>query len=274
MGLSDFTPLSRFVYKLMARSPLGPAERVAILSLNGSVRQIEADRDVVSEGQRVEHASFVVSGLVGSVGQTCSGERQIIALHLAGDMANLHSLVVPESSEALQALAATTIVQIPHSELREVAECYPRLASAFWRESAVRNAIAAQWMINLGCRAGLARLAHLLCEIACRENGVEGRDGISFSFLATQAHLSDMLGLTPVHVNRVIQSLRARGLIHYGRRSVTVTDWNGLASVGEFDSAYLQLGSRLGRSAIVGRHESMTRFVPVALSAQDLGPAY
>lgn len=267
MSLSDPTPLSRFVHRLGARSPLGGPERSALLSLNGNVRQIEANRDIVSEGQRVGHASFVVSGLVGSFSQTLTGQRQIVALHLAGDMANLHSLVIPEASEALQALSVSTIVQVPHSELFELAECYPKLAAAFWRESVVRNAIAAQWLVNLGRRAALPRMAHLFCEIGCRESGREGRDGLGFSLLATQSHLADMLGLTPVHVNRTISAMRAQGLIHYGRRVVTIPDWRRLADAGEFDSAYLQLGAEDGPGAANRRNAAMTPQAPVAAAA-------
>jgi len=274
MSLSDPAPLSRLVQRLAARSPLGAAERSALLSLSGTAWKVEANRDIVSERQRVEHVSFVVSGLVGSFGQTCSGERQIIALHLAGDMANLNSVVVPDASEALQALSAATIVQVPHSELRELADCYPKLAAAFWRESVVQNAIAAQWLINLGRRAALPRMAHLLCEIACREIGGEGKDELSYSFLGTQTHLADMLGLTPVHVNRTIRALRALGLIQYGRRVVTIPDWNGLAGIGEFDSAYLQLEAKGGRAAANGRQESAAPTAGATGAAQGLGPAF
>lgn len=274
MNISDLTPLSRFVHKLEARSPLGGPERSALLSLNGNSRQVEANRDIVTEGQRVDHASFVASGLVGSFGQTSSGERQIVALHLPGDMANLHSVMVPEASEALQALSVTTVVQIPHYELRDLADCYPGLAAAFWRESVVRNAIAAQWMINIGRRAALARMAHLFCEIGCREHGGEGGDGLSFSFLATQTHLADMLGLTPVHVNRMIRELRTRGLIHYGRRVVTIPDWRGLAAAGEFESSYLQLCPGDGQSATSGQLGSVTSYARPPRAAQGLGPAF
>ena len=244
MGLADPTQLSRFVDKLSARSPIGAAERAALLALTGRVHRFEAHRDIVSEGERVGHASFVASGLVGSFGQTRCGLRQIIALHLAGDMANLNSVVVPEASEALQALSEVTIVQVPHADLRDIADCYPALAAAFWRESAVRNAIAAQWTVNLGRRNAASRMAHLYCEIGCRENGGDGYDGLSFGFPATQANLADMLGLTPVHVNRTLQQLREQRLIQHSRRIVTIMDWHGLANLGEFDSAYLQLGAQ------------------------------
>lgn len=243
MHLSDPTPLSRFVHKLAARSPLGAAERSALLGLSGRVQHVETHRDIVSERQKVTHASFVVSGLVASFSQNREGQRQIIGLHLAGDMANLHSVVVPEASEALQALSVATIIQVSHTELGDLADCYPAAAAAFWRESVVRSAIAGQWMVNLGRRSAMQRMAHLYCEIACREHGREGWDGLTFGFPATQVHLADMLGLTPVHVNRTVQRLRADGLITHSSRIVTIPNWNRLASAGEFDMAYLQLGA-------------------------------
>lgn len=249
MSLADPNPLACFVERLSGRSRLGGPERAALLALNGRASQIDANRDIVLEREKVRHATFVVSGLIASFGQMRSGQRQIVAIHLAGEMANLHSVVIPEASEALQALSATTIVQVPHAELRDLAECYPALAMAFWRESAVRNAIAAQWIVNIGGRSALPRIAHLYCELACREHGGRGKDGISFSFLATQMHLADMTGLTAVHVNRTLRQLSDQGLIRYGGRVVTIPDWNRLVEVAEFSSTYLQLSGTAPYSA-------------------------
>lgn len=237
----EAAPLTRFARRLAEQSLLGQPELDALLALSGPVIHAVGNRDFIKAGEPTDHAAFVVAGLVGSFGQNRNGHRQITALHLSGDMANLHSVVVPQSSEALQALSVSTIVCVPHATLRDLADTYPKVAAAFWRESAVRHATSTRWMVNLGRRNALARLSHLVCEVACREHGSEGKDGLRFPFLATQTHLADMLGLTPVHVNRTLKALRDDGVIELDNRVVTICDWGRLAHHGEFDSTYLHL---------------------------------
>jgi DNA-binding IclR family transcriptional regulator len=58
----------------------------------------------------------------------------------------------------------------------------------------------------------------------------------------TQEQIADTTGLTPVHVNRTLKSLEARGLIERrSSRTVTIGDWKKLAEAGDFDSNYLHL---------------------------------
>ena len=239
--------LQRFLDKLATRSALGEKEQQAILSLPAYPVQVACHRDFVRAGERVDHACLIADGLAGRFGQNRDGQRQIIDLHIPGDMADLHSVVTPGAASSLQALAVRTILKVPHAALRAVAARYPALAEAFWRECVADAAILAEWVVNLGLRNAHARAAHLLCEIACRCRSAEGRVGSSFAFPATQNHLADMLALTPVHVNRTLRSLREEGLADLRHKTLQILDWEGLVDAGEFDPAYLQLG-KAGRA--------------------------
>lgn len=237
-------PLQRFLDKLTARSVLSEEERQAILHLPGHPAQVQANRDFVRLGDRVEHACLVVEGLVGRFAQGGEGNRQITAFHVPGDMPDLHSVVAPNVQSALQALTVTTIVKVPHQALADVARRYPAVAEAFWRECAVDAAILAEWVFNVGRRDAHARAAHLLCEAACRYHGTGTREQIIFGFPVTQMHLADMLALTAVHVNRTLKQLREEGLADVHSKRVNIADWDGLVRAGDFDPAYLQIGER------------------------------
>ena len=241
MSLSDPNALQPFLDKLNLRSNLGPAERQAILDLPARPAQIQTNRDFVRLGEKVDHASFVVAGLVGRFGQNREGNRQITAVHIPSDMVDLHSVVAPEACSALQALAVTTILRVPHDALRLVASRFPAIAEAFWRECVVDSAVLAEWIVNVGRRDARSRLAHLLCEIVCRTESPNRRAGATVSFPATQAHIADMLGLTSVHVNRMIQVLRHEGVAHVHSRLIQVLDWDRLVEIGDFDVDYLAL---------------------------------
>jgi CRP-like cAMP-binding protein len=232
-------PLEPFVRNLEARSIIGPGERAAALALPGHPAQVGTNRDFVRLDEVVNHACLVVEGLVGRFGQTREGARQITALHIAGDMADLHSVVVPKASSALQALSVTTIFRIPHDALRETAAKFPRLAEAFWRECVIDGSVLAEWVVNVGRRSALASMAHLLCEMACRYRWKKPGPDMSYDFAATQTHIGDMLGLTSVHVNRTLMELRGLDIATFKGRRVTIHDWQALVRLGDFDPTYL-----------------------------------
>lgn len=240
MALAD-PAFHLFFARISRRSWLEPAEREALAALPAQARQIETNRDFVRLGERTSHACLVADGLVGRFGQNRDGNRQMTALHIPGDIADLHSVVVPEAGSALQALCVSTVLMVPHAALREVAARYPAVAEAFWRESVVDASVLAEWIVNVARRQALPRMAHLLCEMACRYGkGGEG-PALDFIFPATQTHMADMCGLTPVHVNRTLMALRGQQLIRTEGRRVIICQWDSLARLGDFEPDYLHL---------------------------------
>lgn len=230
-----------FLQSLEARSRLGDEERQAVLELPFHPRHLTANQDFVHQGETVAHSSFVLGGLVGTFGQNKRGDRQITSVFMGGDMIDLNSVVVPEAFAALQALVPTTVLQVPHSALRTAAAKYPVLAEAFWRECVIDAAILNEWVMNVGRRDARSRLAHLFCELACRTGRRNAGNGYSFPFPITQNQLADMVGMTPVHVNRTLKGMRADGMVDLVQRTVQILNWDRLTQVGEFDSAYLHL---------------------------------
>lgn len=232
--------LQPFLERLTRRSRLNESEQKAVLGLPTHAAQVSTNRDFVLLGERVDHACVVVEGVVGRFGQTSEGARQITAFFVAGDAPDLHSVVLPKDSSALQALSTATILRIPHTALRAVAARYPAVAEAFWRDCSVDAGIAAQWVVNVGRRDARTRMAHLLCEMAVR-SGIKSRRGeVTYAFPVTQTHLADATGLTPVHVNRTLKALAAEELVIVSGRKVRILDWEKLADAGEFDARYLQ----------------------------------
>ena len=159
-------------------------------------------------------------------------------------MPNLHSLVQPRATSALQALTTTTILKIPHRVLRAVAARYPAVAEAFWRDCMVDAAILSQWVVNVGRRDAKTRIAHLLCETAVRFSANGRSDAAGFEFPVTQVHLADATGLTSVHVNRTLKALKSEGVVDVATRRVRILNWDVLARLGDFDPDYLQTDIR------------------------------
>lgn len=236
---SNRSALDLFVRRLRRHSKLNEVERNAVLGLAAVPAQISAHVDFVRLGETVQHACLVSEGLVGRFGQTAEGKRQFVSVHVPGELIDLPSVMMPQSTTALNALTASTIYKIPHADLRDLGFHYPAIAAAFWRDCVVDARIVAQWLVNVGRRDARSRVAHFLCELAARYRMMDQSDGRTFRLPMTQEQIGDALGLTSVHVDRTLMALRADGLVTFERGEVQILDPEGLARGAEFDPAYL-----------------------------------
>ena len=252
--------LQLWLDRLSMRSALNDHERDAILTLPCDMIEVSANRDFVRLGDQTTHACLVAEGLVGRFAQTADGARQITALHIPGDMVDLHSVVAPAATSALQAIGRATVVRVPHAALTRTASAFPALGRAFWRDCVVDAAILATWVINVGHRPASARVAHLICEMAVRYAAIGLAQGRNFPFLLTQSQLGETTGMTSVHVNRMIAQLREQSVLTWGSRIVEILDWHGLRTLAGFDPLYLSLPDDLLRRiyAAFGANRQMT----------------
>ncbi len=232
--------LALWLRRLEMRSPLTNFDRETVLSLPGQLRRYASSRDLVRLGERTQHSCLVVDGIVARFGQTAEGHRQLTAFYIPGDMADLHSAVLPVVTAPLQSMVSATIYQVPHDVIRRAGERSATLARAFWRDCVADAQIASEWLLNVGRRGALARVAHLLCELSCRYQ-VVGLTRHEFPLHLTQTHIGEALGLTGVHVNRMMRALRTQGLVQTDANTLRILDWKGLAAQGDFDPAYLHL---------------------------------
>jgi CRP-like cAMP-binding protein len=233
--------LQLFVRRLRSRSELTPDEVTALLSLEGHVAEIAPHIDFVRYGEPVDHACLVVKGLVGRFGQMRDGARQITCLYIPGDMADLPSVVSPKSAWGQSALGSVTILRIPHAELRRVAAKHSGIAEAFWRDCIADGSIFSEWVVNVGRRNAVSRLAHVFCEMAIRcEQSGQG-DRRSYPLPMTQSGLADATGMTNVHVNRTLKDLKARSIVEHQAGVVTIHDWHQLVRAGDFDAGFMLL---------------------------------
>jgi CRP-like cAMP-binding protein len=236
--------LHLFLDRLTSRSVLSEEEQQAVLSLPTHPIHLKPRQDFVHINEETSYSCFIASGMVCRFGQRPNGLRQTTAFHIPGDMADLHSAVRPVGVGGLNALCETTILRVPHSAIRAVAARHPAIAEAFWRDCILDAAILMQWVVNVGRRDAQTRLAHILCEMAIR-SGKDREIMLTYPFPVTQEQLADAAALTPIHVNRCLRKLVTLATVKGG--SVQIHDWAGLASLAEFDAAYLVADTWPGR---------------------------
>jgi CRP-like cAMP-binding protein len=234
----EHAPLIRKLERVVA---LGSKERQAVLDLPLTLRTVGAATDVVRHGDRPEACCLVLEGFVCRYKLVADGRRQIMGLYVSGDIPDLMSLHLGVVDHGLGALATTTVASIPHQSLMSLMRRYPMIADFLWRETLIDAAILREWMVRIGRRSAHQRIAHLLCELLLRLKATGLAVGYAYDLPVTQAELGDALGLSSVHVNRILQDLRGERLIALRGGSLTILDWPGLKGAGEFDPAYLYL---------------------------------
>ena len=233
------TGLRRWLNRLNSRSELTDADRATVLAFPGQPLMVKANRDYVRLGDEVTCTYLVDAGISARYSQDRKGDRQASAIFLSGDI-SLDSVMLPDACCSLTALTDVELYCIPHDAVRHAFRASNTLAEALWRDMAVDASIARKWVLNISRHDATTRLAHFICEMALRSQAT-GRQRDCFAFPVTQAHLADLLGLTPVHVNRVLRVLREAGLVEVDRTEVRILDWPGLAAAGQFEPAYLHI---------------------------------
>jgi CRP-like cAMP-binding protein len=231
--------------KLRSISPLSEDEKQCIVSLPLTIKNVGPDQDIVREGDRPSECCLVVEGFVCRYKLTVAGKRQIFSFHLPGDIPDLQSLHLKVMDHSLGTLHASKLAFIPHESLTKLMHRCPRVADVMWRDTLIDAAVFREWMIGIGRRSAETRIAHVLCEVLVRMRAVGLANGNECDLPVTQMEIGDGLGLSTVHVNRSLQTLRAKGLIELRGGALTVLDWNGLKENGEFDPTYLHLDGRV-----------------------------
>jgi CRP-like cAMP-binding protein len=230
--------------KLESIAPLTPEERATLLRLPLRLKTVATHQDIVCEGDSPSECCLIVEGFACRYNLTDGGRRQILSFHISGDIPDLQSLHLTIMDHSLGTLVPSKLAFIQHDDLHSMMRSCPGLGDLFWRDTLINAAVFRQWMVGLGRRSAHSRIAHLLCELLVRLRAVELVEDHAFALPVTQAELADALGISTVHVNRVLQDLRGDNLITLHGGSVKVLDWERLKRAGEFDPTYLHLVKR------------------------------
>jgi CRP-like cAMP-binding protein len=241
MVAGPHSPQTLMIRKLESIFPLSGEEKQALQDLPMQVTVFKADQDIVRVGDRPSQCCLLLEGYTCVYKLTAEGKRQIMALHVPGDIPDLQSLHLKVLDNSIATICPCTLGFIQHEDLRRVCERYPRITAALWRETLVDASIFREWLLNIGRREAYTRMAHLLCEFLVRLKAVGLAEDDTYDLPITQVELADAIGTSTVHVNRVLQALRAEGLIETKGTQVTIPDWERLKDAGEFDPLYLHL---------------------------------
>jgi len=235
--------LSAFFARIGQRDFLGVEEKVALAEAAEEARYFRSGEDIVREGDRANKSTLLTAGFAMRYTVLSDGRRQITAIHVPGDFIDLHSFLLKEMDHSVGCLSDCRILTFPHAGLEAITRKLPHLTRLLWLMTLLDAAIHREWLVGMGRLSAVEQMAHLLCELFVRLQTVGLADGQSFLFPITQVQLADTLGISAVHVFRVLTELKKSNLILWEGTSVTVLDWLRLQALGEFDSRYLHLSN-------------------------------
>ena len=234
--------LEPMVRKLQFWCTLDSADRQAILSLPHTVKCLKRLEYIVREGDPTVASCVMLSGYSMGHKTVLDGARQIVAIHMKGEIVDLQNSLFGVADHSVQMLTGGMVATIPRREITRIAFERPNVGRAMWFDTLVDGSIFREWVANVGRRDAPTRLAHLLCEFAFRMKAAGLGEHEAYELPMSQEELADATGLTSVHINRTLKTLESRGLIDRPNpRSVHIRDWRKLADAGDFNPAYLHL---------------------------------
>ncbi len=230
------SPLAR---KLSAFVALSDEDLAMLDRLHQRRRTFIAGVDLVHQGQADQTAYILAKGWVCSYKMLPNGNRQIIDFQIPGDFLGLRSVLFRTADHNIEPVTKVEASLVVVTDLLEAFANTPRLATAVLWAASRDEAMVVEHLVGIGRRNALERTAHYLLEFGARLKlvGLGTKEG--YACPLSQYMLADALGLSAVHVNRVLRQLREMELLTFQKGHVAFDDFDRLVEFADFDTAYL-----------------------------------
>lgn len=196
---------------------------------------------VTRRGDRVRESMLLIEGAMCRYLDARDGYRQLLAYHVPGDFVDMHGYTLHRLDHDVATIVESRVAMVPHERIDAIMRDHPELAKLLWRSTLLDAAMHREWIFRLGRLDAAGRLAHFLCEVHARMATIGRVRNGAFALPLTQQDIGEACGLTSVHVNRTLRSLREQGVADVARGEARIGDARQLARIGEFDADYLYL---------------------------------
>ncbi len=227
------------LHKLSNFADLSGEEKAA---LNNAVQEsisFEKGEDIIVEGEKPDYIHLIEEGWACRYKLLDQGDQHTMAFLLPGDMCDIHITILDEMDHSIRALTPVKLTRISSKKMNSIFDNFPRLTRALFWTTLVDEAILREWLVNAGSRAADARTAHVFCELLLRSRAAGLTQDNSFEFPLTQEALGEAMGLTNVHINRVVQQMRKDGFLTFENKNMVIRDWEKMKAFSGFKPNYL-----------------------------------
>ena len=231
------------VAKLSRFAPLSYQDVRVLETLCLREERFRAGVNIVVEGETPRSAFVLTRGMACRFRLMPDGRRQILTILIPGDFSDLHGFLLKAMDHSVAAIGPTRIAAIGREAVIDIIANHPRIGAALWWSAMQEGAMLRERIVALGRRSARGRVAYILCELVWRQRAVGMAEDHAIRLPFTQTDLADMLGLTSVHTNRVLQGFRRDELITLEHRRLTLHDLERLQAISGLTKDYLQLNS-------------------------------
>ena len=226
-----------------------------------NVVNVEAQSDISGRGASAKQIHVLLDGWACKYRLMADGRRQILRIHLPGEICDLDKICRDDVSFGVLALSECRIATISLDWIKKAIEDRPAIRDLLWSLTVFESVAMTEQVVSLGRRSARERTAYLLCDLLQRLQALGQADDGSFRLPLTQVDMGDHLGLSTVHVNRTLQDLKSERLIQNGGRTYRICDREGLERLGQFQRSSASYDRRLdagqdtrgSRTAVVAR---------------------
>jgi CRP-like cAMP-binding protein len=228
-----------FALKLSKFAPLSEADQAALDTLAAGAEFVAKGKDLVVEGDVASTIFLLTEGMAMRYHTLPNGGRQIINFLIPGDLCSMHIFLSRKRDHSIAAVTPIRVAPISHKSMAHCLAHHPGVSTALSWVAIQEEAVLQERVISLGRRDARGRIAHLVCELFWRHKAVGLTDDQAFRLPLTQEELGDALGLTQVHVNRVMRIFYEQKLIGMEQRKMCLLDLNRLQRIAGVEEDYL-----------------------------------
>ncbi len=222
--------------KLTTFVKLSPTELAGLAELQSTPVNVPRGSDLMNQGDAGQLAYILHAGWGCSYKVLRDGARQIITFPIPGDMIGLRSILLKTSDHAFSAITDVQVSRISTTRLNTLVDEFPRLATAIMWGTSRDEAITVEHLASIGRRTSLERTAHFFLELRDRLQLVGLTSDTEYECPLSQYVIADALGVSAIHVNRVLRQLRELELLTFQDHKVTIIDSAGLTELAGYDS--------------------------------------
>lgn len=217
------------------RTELGGAlergDKAISAMMDGTPLRFNAREELAVQGDGLAHVYRLLEGWCARVRTLPDARVQIIAVYVPGDLLALKAMFLAEQPDGIYALSAVTAAIVDQARLRDAMLTNPDIAIRIAFQMSDEERRLHNRVVRLGQGDAAERVAAMLVALRGRlvRAGVLDSKARAYRLPMTQVQISEFLGLTPVHVNRVFRRLREDKLATIGSGEVRFLDFETLA---------------------------------------------
>jgi CRP-like cAMP-binding protein len=231
------------VAKLSQFAPLSDDDVSVLEGMCQREERFRTGTNIVVEGEMPRSAFVVTRGMAYRYRIMPDGRRQILTILIPGDLFDLHGFLLKAMDHSIATAGPTRIAAIARETVMDLFQNHRLLGAALWWCAMQEQAMLRERIVALGRRSARGRLAYFLCELVWRQRAIGMTENHAIRLSFTQTDLADALGLTSVHINRVLQGFRREGLLTLERQRLTLHGIEGLQAISGLTPDYLKLNT-------------------------------